>query len=75
MGTAESDKAEIRVLLARAQAGDERAFRALVEPYRRLCRSIATGCSVRRLWATLRIEANIRRLSPSSNSAESWRPG
>jgi RNA polymerase sigma-70 factor, ECF subfamily len=35
MGTAESDKAEIRVLLARAQAGDERAFRALVEPYRR----------------------------------------
>jgi RNA polymerase sigma-70 factor, ECF subfamily len=35
MGTAASDKAEIRVLLARAQAGDERAFRALVEPYRR----------------------------------------
>jgi RNA polymerase sigma-70 factor (ECF subfamily) len=35
MGTAESDNAEIRVLLARAQAGDERAFRALVEPYRR----------------------------------------
>ncbi|HWF54223.1 MAG TPA: RNA polymerase subunit sigma-70 [Solirubrobacteraceae bacterium] len=35
MGTAESDQTEIRVLLARAQAGDERAFRALVEPYRR----------------------------------------
>src|SRR6266567_765676 len=35
MGTAESDKTEIRVLLARAQAGDERAFRALVEPHRR----------------------------------------
>ena len=35
MGTAESDKNEIRCLLARAQAGDERAFRELVEPYRR----------------------------------------
>jgi RNA polymerase sigma-70 factor (ECF subfamily) len=35
MGIAEFDKAEIRVLLACAQAGDERAFRDLVEPYRR----------------------------------------
>jgi RNA polymerase sigma-70 factor (ECF subfamily) len=35
MRTAESDKSETRVLLARAQAGDERAFRQLVEPYRR----------------------------------------
>jgi RNA polymerase sigma-70 factor (ECF subfamily) len=34
MPTAESDETETRVLLARAQAGDERAFRALVEPYR-----------------------------------------
>jgi RNA polymerase sigma-70 factor, ECF subfamily len=34
MGTAEPDTAETRVLLARAQAGDERAFRVLVEPYR-----------------------------------------
>src|SRR5579884_3754855 len=35
MGTVESDKSEFRCLLARAQAGDERAFRELVEPYRR----------------------------------------
>jgi RNA polymerase sigma-70 factor (ECF subfamily) len=35
MRTSETDKAEIRALLARAQAGDERAFRDLVEPYRR----------------------------------------
>jgi RNA polymerase sigma-70 factor (ECF subfamily) len=35
MGTAESNKNEIRCLLARAQAGDERGFRELVEPYRR----------------------------------------
>jgi len=35
MRAAENDKSEVRVLLARAQAGDERAFRELVEPYRR----------------------------------------
>jgi RNA polymerase sigma-70 factor (ECF subfamily) len=35
MRNTESDKSETRVLLARAQAGDERAFRALVEPYGR----------------------------------------
>jgi RNA polymerase sigma-70 factor (ECF subfamily) len=29
------DAPEFRLLLARAQAGDERAFRALIEPYRR----------------------------------------
>jgi RNA polymerase sigma-70 factor, ECF subfamily len=34
MSNPESDKNEIRCLLARAQAGDERAFRELVEPYR-----------------------------------------
>jgi RNA polymerase sigma-70 factor (ECF subfamily) len=35
VGTVESNTNEIRYLLARAQAGDERAFRELVEPYRR----------------------------------------
>src|ERR1700761_4275629 len=35
MRPADSDRSETRVLLARAQAGDERAFRQLVEPYRR----------------------------------------
>ena len=35
MGSAESDKNEVRHRLARAQAGDERAFRELVAPYRR----------------------------------------
>jgi RNA polymerase sigma-70 factor (ECF subfamily) len=35
MATAESDKNDFRCLLARAQAGDERAFRELVEPHRR----------------------------------------
>jgi RNA polymerase sigma-70 factor, ECF subfamily len=35
MRDTERDESEIRVLLARAQAGDERAFRQLVEPYRR----------------------------------------
>jgi RNA polymerase sigma-70 factor (ECF subfamily) len=35
MRTAETDSPEFCALLARAQAGDERAFRELVEPYRR----------------------------------------
>jgi len=35
MRTPETQPSEVRVLLARAQAGDERAFRELVEPYRR----------------------------------------
>ena len=35
MGTAKSDKPELRVLLARAQVGDERAFSELIAPYRR----------------------------------------
>jgi RNA polymerase sigma-70 factor, ECF subfamily len=35
MALTETDEAEVRVLLARAQAGDERAFRELVDPYHR----------------------------------------
>ena len=35
MPSAATDATELRVLLARAQAGDERAFRELLEPYRR----------------------------------------
>lgn len=35
MSYATTDAPEFRLLLARAQAGDERAFRELIEPYRR----------------------------------------
>jgi RNA polymerase sigma-70 factor, ECF subfamily len=35
MANAATDTEDLRLLLARAQAGDERAFRELIEPYRR----------------------------------------
>src|SRR3954449_5146036 len=35
MGVVTASKTDERALIASAQAGDERAFRALVEPYRR----------------------------------------
>ena len=35
MSYATTNAPEFRLLLARAQAGDQRAFRELIEPYRR----------------------------------------